>query len=103
MAADVIKLRSIENGSTKELTVYNPETNLLWAEATDTGLDLIVGVSGNQPMQIQFGSQLSRDQAVQDLTDSMGTSGTGVVYIPATTTTTSTTSTTTTTTEPPLP
>lgn len=91
MAADIIKLRSSENGSIKELTVYNPDVNILWAEATDTGLDLIVGVSGNQPMQIKFGSQTARDLAATDLTNAMGTSGTGVVYVPATTTTTSTT------------
>lgn len=100
MAADIIKLRSRENGSTKELTVYNPDVNILWAEATDTGLDLIVGVAGNQPMQIQFGSQLSRDQAVTDLSLAMGTSGTGVAYIPTTTTTTTTSTTTTTTLAP---
>ena len=91
MAADIIKLRSSENGSIKELTVYNPDINILWAEATDTDLDLIVGVSGNQPMQIKFGSQTSRDQALSDLSDAMGTSGTGVVYVPATTTTTTST------------
>lgn len=100
MAADIIKLRTSENGSTKELTVYNPDVNILWAEATDTGLDLIVGVSGNQPMQIQFGSQIARDLAVTELSNAMGTSGTGVMYIPATTTTTSTSTTTTTTTPP---
>jgi len=88
MAADIIKLRSREHGSTKELTVYNPDVNILWAEATDIDLDLIVGIAGNQQMQIQFGSQLSRDQAVTDLSSAMGTSGTGVAYIPTTTTTT---------------
>lgn len=95
MAADIIKLRSSENGSIKELTVYNPDVNILWAEATDTGLDLIVGVSGNQQMQIQFGSQTSRDQALSDLSVAMGTSGSGIAYIPTTTTSTSTTTTTT--------
>lgn len=98
MAADIIKLQTHENGTIKEVTVYNPDLNILWAEATSTRLDLVIGVSNNIPVQIQFGSQASRDQALSDLSVAMGTSGTGVAYIPATTTTTTTSTSTTTTT-----
>ncbi len=100
MAASILNILILENGTTKTLTIYNPDVNVLWVESESDTLFVTMAITNHDYLLINFPDLTYLTTFLSDLTDALGTGGSGVVTLSnlgpvATTTTTSTTTTTT--------
>jgi hypothetical protein len=102
MAADILIIQNKENGVITELTIYTPETTVLWTEVGLDSLILSLGLANHPTIEISFPS-LDYLTSFKSGLDIAVTSGSGTVtldnlgpVVMITTTTTAATTTTTT-------
>jgi hypothetical protein len=80
MAATVVKILIEQNGSTREISVYNPDTNFLSVDRQLDDTTLTVTVLQMEPIEIQFPSIALLEGFISDLETAI-LSGSGIVTI----------------------
>ena len=66
-AADILKILILENGTTREVSVYNPGTNVLSVNRAIDQPKLTLGILQLEPIEIQFPSITLLESFITDL------------------------------------
>ena len=66
-AADILKILINQSGTTREISVYNPGTNILSVDRSIDSTSLTLGILQLEPVEIQFPSITLLESFITDL------------------------------------
>lgn len=66
-AADILKILIIQNGTTREISVYKPDVNVLTVDRSVDQTKLAIGITGLDPVEIEFPSIAILESFITDL------------------------------------